>query len=192
MEIKQYNKQPIPKDTAWDRNGKYPLKLFYKLPSWFRGFCYSIGSLFSWFKIVWKDRHWDYGYIYDTLQFKLEKTRDYIVKHNRLTKTEEVNRDITICLNLIEKVKTEYYGCEYLEYTPGFTGDPSKTLALFFSKNKLQHKKAIKYIEKNKHRYSKPVINEKLQAMVLSQLKQQKAKKLLFTILEEKIERWWD
>lgn len=60
----------------------------------------------------------------------------------------------------------------------------------FFAKNKLMHKKAIEYIKKHKV-FTDPK-SKFTQAMVVSKLKHEKARKLLFKILEQKIEGWWD
>ena len=60
----------------------------------------------------------------------------------------------------------------------------------YFAKNKLMHKKAIEYI-KIHNIYTEPK-SKFTQAMVISKLKHEKARKLLFNILECKIEQWWD
>ena len=59
----------------------------------------------------------------------------------------------------------------------------------YFAENKLMHKKAIEYLRKNRS-WSNPT-SKYTQAMVISKLKHDKAKKLLFKILEEKLENWW-
>lgn len=59
----------------------------------------------------------------------------------------------------------------------------------YFAKNKLMHKKAIIYIaQKNISTRDRKYT----EAMIISQLKHVKAKELLFKILSEKIENWWD
>ena len=60
----------------------------------------------------------------------------------------------------------------------------------YFVKNKLMHKKAIAYL-KNGNGWSNPT-DKQTQAMVISKLKHEKARKLLFKILESKLESWWD
>jgi len=60
----------------------------------------------------------------------------------------------------------------------------------FFSKNKLMHRKAIEHLKTNKG-WSEPE-SKIVQAMVISKLKHEKAIKLLFRILENKLENWWD
>jgi hypothetical protein len=60
----------------------------------------------------------------------------------------------------------------------------------YFAKNKLMHKKAVDYINKNKI-FTEPK-SKFTRAMVISKLKHEKARKLLFNVLESKIESWWD
>jgi hypothetical protein len=58
-------------------------------------------------------------------------------------------------------------------------------LDIYFAKNKLLHKKAKTYIKVNNWSNSREG-----QAMVIGRLKTEKAKKLLYKILSEKIEEW--
>lgn len=60
----------------------------------------------------------------------------------------------------------------------------------FFAKNKLMRVKAIEYIKNNKG-FTEPK-SKYTQAMIISKLKHEKARKLLFKILEAKLETWWD
>lgn len=60
----------------------------------------------------------------------------------------------------------------------------------YFAKNKLMHKKAIIYLKTNKQ-WNSPK-SKQTQAMVISHLKEEKARKLFFKILECKINSWWD
>ena len=66
----------------------------------------------------------------------------------------------------------------------------SNTFDEFFAKNKLSHKKAIEYL-KTATGWSDPE-SKMVQAMVISKFKHKKAIKLLFKILSEHIESWWD
>lgn len=66
----------------------------------------------------------------------------------------------------------------------------SETFDDYFAKNKLMHRKAIQYLKVNRG-WSNPT-GKFTQAMIISKLKHDKAKRLLFKILEEKIEHWWD
>lgn len=60
----------------------------------------------------------------------------------------------------------------------------------YFAKNKKLHLDAIEYIKKTDG-FTNPE-SKFTQAMIISKLKHEKARKLLFNILEAKIETWWD
>lgn len=66
----------------------------------------------------------------------------------------------------------------------------SNTFSEFFEKNKLMHKKAIEYLKTSTGWHNKDT--DMVQAMVISKLKHKKAIKLLFKIISEHIEEWWD
>lgn len=179
-----------------------PQKKF-RLP--FRNFRKSISNLFKWGKIVIKDRDWDYGYIYNVLQFKIKNTRDYIVQSGRTSdeRAEQINRYCTICLNLIDRVKEDDYSSEYLDfmeiryYSEVRKNDlhewKSETISEhlddYFKKYKSTHRKAIK--EKSVEKFClRP--GKQPTAMAVGMLVQLKAQTLLFKIINEKIQYWWD
>jgi hypothetical protein len=66
----------------------------------------------------------------------------------------------------------------------------SENFKEYFAKNKRVHKQAIQHIKKTKG-YTDPK-SKFTQALVISRLKHEKARRLLFKILETKIETWWD
>lgn len=204
MKLKTYIQLPIPDDSAFDRK-----TIWRYLPIWLKEFITGIKNLIKWRSTIWKDRDWDGGFIYEIIQKKLEFQQRELVGANRSVDTWIVNRDITICLNLLEKVRNDSYGMEYLDYHKSsfksipLTGEYegyseikvdiiSEKFDDYISKNRLMQKKAIKYLEENSHIYSSPSTDKKLQCMTISRLKHDKAKKLLFNILENRIESWWD
>jgi len=65
---------------------------------------------------LFKDKDWDEWYIFTILQKKIEFQRKEIIYANRHIGVDQDNRDMTITLNLIERVKEEYYNTEYLDY----------------------------------------------------------------------------
>ena len=84
---------------------------FYKLkPRFIYTFTTGIENIIRWMPIVWKDRDFDEGYIYEALHFKLKNTYDFLtsddtiaIHHkNHLTK-------LKICVNLAERVREDFY-----------------------------------------------------------------------------------
>lgn len=194
--MKHYTPLPLPPDSAWERKTwrRYA-------PVWFKTFIDGIKNLIDWLPVIWKDRHWDDHYIFEVLKRKLVLQRKHLVEQNRHMNVPIDNRDITICLNLIERVQEEYYGLEMYDYTKTeFQFTPlndgsdcseleinhiSDTLDEYFAKHRAAVKKCLKAdrnLSGSKHDL----------AFAVSQYKEKQCHDLLFRILNERIKRWWD
>ena len=193
--MKHYKQLPIPNDHAWDRK-----TWRYYSPYWFTNFIDGVRNIISWVPLLYKNRDWDSTHIYNILEFKLLKQRNYLVKANRHTCVPEINKYITICLNLIQRIKSEYYEYEYFDYNKSTvefipidgeeTYEMESTIIwenfdIYLSKYPLQVKNIlIKYpdLESDKQRLS----------LLVSRENQLRAQSLLFKIMNEKINGWWD
>ena len=107
----------------------------YKIKQFFK----RIYNLYRWFPIIWKDQDWDDFYIFEILKFKLLQQREYLVSNDRHTRVPQINRDITICLNLIQRIQDEYYNCEYQDFYRG------KTHLIPIGGNKYKHEEKIEF-----------------------------------------------
>jgi len=164
----------------------------YKIKQFFR----RIRNLYRWFPIIWKDQDWDDHYIFEILKFKLTNQADYIGRYDRHTCAKRDAERMMLCVRLIEKVQDEYYGTEYLDYVETEYNfipsdhcedcselkivDISDTLDEYFKK----YPRIYKQIEDKS--------NRRKVAFRMSSINHNRARKLLFKILEENIERWWD
>jgi len=174
----------------------------------FRQLKISIKNLCRWFPIIWKDRDWDHFYIYQILEFKLRKQANYIGKMDRHTMAQKDARDMLTCAELINRVKEGYYDGEYMDYhdsdfnflpiedKPGYSELQINTISedfdSYFTKYPTWYKRAISYIKENQNRYSSDHDDKKLVAMIMGDLRQEKAKELVFKIMANKINSWWD
>lgn len=156
----------------------------------------GIKNLIKWFPIIWKDRDWDDHFIFDILKFKLINQAKYIGYHNRHTTAKRDAEIMMLCVRLIEKVQSEYYGSEYVNYHESDfnwidTDNPNY--------------KQLDIVERSEHfdDYFKkyPLIYRTVPdlkvpkikiAMHIARINEERAHKLLFTILEKNIRRWWD
>jgi hypothetical protein len=194
--MKKHLPLPIPSDSAWERR-----TWKYYTPIWFNEIVTGISNLIKWTPTIYKDRDWDDHYIFEMLKFKLIQQRKELVGANRHTGIEDTNRYITLCLNLIERIQEETYNLEYQDYVREriwFTdnGDETSTLNSeieyenftgFFLKYQIQTKRLVEKnpelaLEENKMRL----------ALRLGDLNQSRCQTLLFKILNEKINTWWD
>ena len=193
--MKTYKPLPIPEDSAWERT-----TLFGMLHWRIRNFLTSCNNLIKWFPVIWNDRDWDGNYILKILQKKIEFQRKELVNANRHTRIESDNRDMTIVLNLLERVREEYYQMECMDYW--YTDIVFEKIS-----NNSSHKLAdvVDKWEKFDEFLSKypssvrAVIKEhgeqddkKRLCLLVSYYNHEKANKLLFRILEERLAYWWD
>jgi hypothetical protein len=174
----------------------------------FREFKRSIKNLWKWFPVIWKDRDWDHFYIYEILEFKLRKQANYVSGRDRHTRAQEDARDMLICANLIAKIKEGLYSAEYVDYhesnfefldiedKPGFSELKINTISedfdSYFKKYPTWYKRAIKHIKEKQDRYSVNHTDKKFVAMIMGDLREEKAKELVFKMMSEKINGWWD
>lgn len=193
------------------------LNIFDKISLWWRfearyyhkDFINGVKNLVKWFPTVWKDRNYDQSYIYIMLSKKLEFQAEYISNrdfHTRAKRDAEVMRT---CVKLIEKIKNDDYGMEYIDYHETkhrfvetneiYKGEKtfewlcdelSENFDDYFKKYPLQYKKVLSGQINRYHREGDK--DKKLIAMEIALDNQERARKLLFKILEEHIERWWD
>jgi hypothetical protein len=193
--MKTYSQYPLPKDTAW---GRKTWRTY--IPYWLLNFIDGVKNIITWIPIIYKDKNWDHSYIYDIIEFKLLQQRNYLVSANRHTSIPETNRDITICLNLIQRIKNEYYSSEYLDYYDSdmkfipVKGKDTYTLEstiiwekfdLYLNKYPLQVKKILKEHPEFK--------DDKFRIIMwIGRKNEKRAQLLLFKIMNEKINHWWD
>ena len=209
---------PIP-TTAWDRKTYNPILLFrrwiYKhwRYSWldksmdkfifdpYNNLKQGIINFWNWKSVIYKDRNWDDHFIFEVLKRKLILQRKELVQANRHTLVAQTNRDITICLNLIERIQAEFYEMEYMDYhksefnfKPSTTHPDCSTLEIkeisedfdsYFKKYRNTSKRCLK---KDRNL----CFNKKRLAMMVSLENQKRCQSLLFKILEERITWWWD
>jgi hypothetical protein len=194
--MKQYKQLPIPKDSAWGRNNwlRY-------VPVWLKEFIRGVSNIIRWMPTIYKDRHWDHSFITDILQKKLEFTRQELVFANRFHGIEAVNKDITLALNLLERIKEQYYEHEMFEYIKksiefkpvGPTGDYltmhdtliEEHLDDYLAKykrtaNKLRKKYKIKASDTQRLAYRVSTYN------------QEKCERIFWKLMHYKLNHWWD
>jgi len=193
--MKNYEKLIMPKDSTWGRD-----TLWRSLHWRIRYFITGVKNIFRWTPTLYKDKDWDSWYIYNILQKKIEYQRQEIINANRHTDIDRDNRDMTIALNLLERVKDDYYGIEHIDY--------SKTEFDFIPVEGNSNLKEMKMtvLSENYDEFLKKypssvrkVLKEKgndlekdVLCVYVAKHNQEKARKLLFKLLEQKIERWWD
>ena len=163
----------------------------------------SVKNLIYWFKTIWKDKDWDDYYIWIILEKKLIKQAKYIKEKScHLDAHRDAERMMT-CVRLIQKVRDEFYHMEHMDYQESvfhFDDVPDmpdhKQLRIeelsenyndYFKKYPLVYKKVLKINRVMLRKEDKSYI-----AMHMSSENHKRAKQLLFKLLNEYIETWWD
>jgi len=164
----------------------------------------GVKNLIKWFRIVWKDRDYDDSFIFEALKFKIEKTAEYTERRKWFVGWEiEVSRMRT-CVELINRIQNDYYGVEYLDYQESTHEFIESDLMgkegeiLYEMKSEIVSENFDNYFKKYGSTYKKVVkkygetLPKNSLALRMSNMNHQKAKKLLFNILEKHIESWWE
>lgn len=179
----------------WENDGKYLYTTIKR----------GIKSIWYWLPIIWKDRHWDSHYIFEIMKHKLKAQSKYIGKRDIHTRAKRDAEVIMTCVRLMEKVQDEFYSMEYMDYhktkhwfepipnKPGYSIWESKELEEnfddYFQKYPLIHKRVLA----GEGIFTPKDENDKQRiAMNIGHINHDRARKLLFKLMEENIERWWD
>ena len=166
-------------------------------------FIVSVKNLIRWFPIIWKDRDWDDHYIWEILKFKLKNQAKYIGDNDRYVGAKRDAEKIMLCVRLIDKLQEEYYTMEYQDYREAdFNFIPSSSNPEYFELDIVEKSENLDDYFKKYPRIYKMVMNtDKMPfkrdtkagiALNIAQINHDRARKLLFKILEKNIERWWD
>jgi hypothetical protein len=163
-----------------------------------------IKNIIDWIPILYKDRNWDFYYIYVILKFKLEKTKFSL--DNGYSDNSYQSSRLNIVIKLLDRIINNYYVDEHDSYAEIEFLPPKYEL-------EIKSERYDEYIEKNLsnlkrlmenkyHCYSKDIDyfetegltkkDKQYVAMDISNFKHKKAKKLMFKIMERHIEYWWD
>ena len=181
-------KQLLEKIQLWWRfEGRY----------YHKDFITGVKNLWNWFPTIWKDRDWDQSFIYEILIHKLEKQAKRIGQcdwHEGAQRNAEL---MLLCARLARIQQEDLYMMEYMEYfdqdiefvptdetEKWFTMESTVTrddLVDYLYKYRRQHK-LIDKTDKDNHRI----------AIQIAYNNQERSRKLLFKIMEENINGWWD
>jgi len=182
----------------WDHDGRYYHKYFKQ----------GVKNIIYWFPIIWKDRNWDGHYIFEILQHKLKAQADYIGRRDFHTRAQLDAKRMRLCVKLIKKVQEEDYTMEYMDYAKDrvwFTPCEDRPDLHQYNSEEVWEK-YDEYFKKYPLIYKRVLKGEgvftlngrdesdmkKVIAQNIAHLNHDRARKLLFKIMEENIEGWWD
>lgn len=178
-------------DLWWKFEGRY----------YWKDFVTGLRNLYSWFPVIWRNRDYDHSYIYTILVEKLKRQAKYIEDKKYHVGYDKDVRNMRTCISLIEKINSDFYSCEYLDYCesnfnfiplPGKEGyseleieEVSEHFDDYFKKYPLIYGR----VRNGEIIYSGS--DKKTIAMNMANINENRARKLLFKILENNISSWW-
>lgn len=193
--MKTYKQLPIPEDSAWSRN-----TLFSRLHWRIKYFLTGVKNIFKWMPTIYHDRDWDGNFILKILQKKIEFQRKELVDANRHMGIDRDNRYMTLALNLLERVMEEHYRLECVDYwvtnisfedvpdNPDLKSIEIETKNERFDEYLHKYPSSVRAVIK-KHGEQD---DKKRLCLLVSYYNHNKANKLLFRVLEERLDQWWD
>lgn len=192
------------------------IRLWWKFDGrfYYSDFFQGVKNLWRWFPTIWKDRDWDTNFIYEILKVKLKNQSKYIGFHNRHTRAQRDSELMRLTAKLIQRCQDDYYDMEYMDYheskwnwldnieDDNFTEKYkdykrleidliSENFDEYFKKYPRQYKRVI-LGEINRFDRGGEEKDKQLIAMEIAHENQYRCRKLLFKILENHIDGWWD
>jgi len=171
----------------------------YNIKQFFRRFY----NLYRWLPIIWKDQDWDHSYIWEIWKTKLKYQSEYIYYHGHHLNHKRDAELMSLCYKLMDDIQSEHYNTEYQYY--------HKSESVFTPSEKYPDYTEWDIVEISEHfdDYFKkyPLIYKRVMAMNkplfkcdtklgialnIAHINHNRAKALLFKILENYIETWWD
>lgn len=181
----------------WNHEGKYMHFEFKR----------GVKNLIYWFPIIWKDRYWDSHYIFEIMMHKIKAQSKYIGERDIHTRAKRDAEIMMTCVRLMKLIQDEHYLSEYSDYHKtkhGFEPVPdndqlstweSKLLEEnfddYFKKYPLIYKRVVN--GEGIFKFDNVVDTESKQriAMNIGHINHERARRLLFKLMDENIERWW-
>ena len=170
----------------------YPFKDFYR----------RVKNVLRWLPTIWKDRDWDYTYYWEINKTKITQMRNYHAENLRFEGVERIVEQMDLALSLMDKLQNDYYREEFYAdeyYQTKMRVESDGSIEFDDIKNELD-----RYIEKypsakrqvlNNPKYKKYMNGDESDfktAMLMGIERHNKAKRILFKLLDYNIESFWD
>jgi hypothetical protein len=169
----------------------------------------SLWNLIYWLPIIYRDRNWDGHYIYEILKHKLKAQSNYIGRRDFHTRAQQDARNMRWCVSLIQKEQDEFYAMEYMDFEKSnFRFEPCEDkkgysellinveqydYEPYFKKYPLIYKRVLN--GEGLFKFTDDMEEYDRQhriAMNIAHINQDRCRKLLFDIMCEHVNRWWE
>lgn len=191
--------------SFWDR-----IYLFWKydLKYYPHRFVTGIKNLVRWFPVIWNDRDFDSQYLLELMKFKIEKMSKLQGSTNSHVSTQRNVEIMNTVVRLIDKVVDETYRHEYYDYFDSTfkfvkverTNNDPKREDYYTMEEEIIRDDTQDYIKKYPRTYNQVVthslykddIDSRMIPMIMGDIRHEKAKRLLFTLMERNVAKWWE
>ena len=192
----------------------WPIRQWNKVANWwhFDGqymhteFIRGLKSIKYWLPIIWKDRHWDSHFIFEIMMHKLKAQSKYIGSRDIHTRAKRDAEIMMTCVRLMKLIDDEFYSSEYSDYhktkhwfediedKPGYSSWESRLIEENFDEYFLKYPRIYDRVMNGEGVFGREGREDDKQiiAMNIGHINHERARKLLFKIMEQNIERWWD
>jgi len=75
---------------------------------WKRNIRYGIRNLFAWLPLIWRDRDWDHGFLFEMLEFKLKRMEKCLRNGIHLYADQTADK-VKLCTQLLERINKDEY-----------------------------------------------------------------------------------
>lgn len=187
------------------------MNLFERISLWWKfegryyhkDFTNGIKNLIRWFPVIWKDRDWDQNFIWNLMIQKMKFQSKYIGNRDFHVNAKRDAEIMLLCVRLMEKIKNDDYETEHLDYIrsnhefiPVDKDESGEDL--FEIKSTVLEDNLDEYFKKYPLVYKRvsqkcPDIEDKqIVGLYMGMENHNRAIRILFTLMERNIERWWD
>jgi len=150
----------------------------------------GIKNLIKWFPVIWKDRQWDYYYIFAILNHKLKLTENFTRNHGNHIDRERDADQIKECITILNRLMED----DYLENT--FSSFHKKWGEAELNFTKVDDPKScevhIDYPNVKTPEDEENVDKEFKENMEKTKETKNKDLDMLFQLMRNNIEGWWD
>ena len=194
---------------------KEKINIFYKVYLWWKfegryyhkDFARGVKNLWKWFPTIWRDRDWDDHFIFELIRVKLQNQANYIGNRDIHVSAKRDAEIMKTVAKLIKLQQDDFYGMEYMDYHNSeinfvptdetkkwFTMEETKISENFneyFKKYPRQYKRVLMG---EINRFNRPIEDKdkKIIAMEIAHENHERCKNLIFKMMNNHIERWWD
>ncbi len=171
----------------------------YELKYTIRNFKIGIKNLWNYRRIIYNDKQWDYSFIYDLLEFKIQYQLNWLLTSKNVY-CQQVDNIIKLkrLLKLLSLIKQDYYSDEvhkYLKTDLFFINDDFDDINFNEIGSNIIEDNLDEYFIKNRkvhNLYSDQILNRRLLAYKIAKHKHDRLRDLFFKMLSNDIEGFWD